>query len=63
MTGPEALYNLENDIGEANNVIEENPEIAEKLLKEILKFEKELKQNSRSAGFVDNPVSLTKKSK
>lgn len=60
---PEALYNLENDIGEENNVIEENPEIAEKLLKEILKFEKELKQNSRSAGFVDNPVPMTKKSK
>lgn len=38
MTGPEALYNLENDIGEANNVIEENPEIAEKTPKRDFKI-------------------------
>jgi len=36
----ETLYNLKTENGEATNVIEENPKIAEKLLNEIIKFER-----------------------
>lgn len=57
---PEALYDLANDIGESNNVMKGNPKLVEKLLKEIVKFEKELAQNSRPAAFVKNPVALKK---
>ena len=57
---PEALYDLSKDIGESENVMEGNPKVVEKLLKEISRFEKELNQNSRPAAFVENPVALKK---
>jgi len=55
-----SLFNLENDIGESNNVLDENPDIADRLLQQIAEFEKDLELNSRPAAFVNNPVPLTK---
>ena len=57
---PVALYDLENDISESANVLEEHPDIAERLLQHIAEFQKDLEQNSRPAAFLDNPVPLTK---
>ena len=46
----DALYNLERDPGEANNVANENPEKVEELKAKLRAFEQELSQNMRSAG-------------
>ncbi|MDX2431741.1 MAG: sulfatase [Bacteroides sp.] len=55
-----SLFDLDNDIGESNNVLEENPDIVSRLLQQIAAFEKDLEANSRPAAFLDNPVPLTK---
>ena len=57
---PEELYDLNKDIGELDNVLDQNPEISKRLLNQIYQFKKELDLNSRAAGFVDNPVALKK---
>jgi arylsulfatase A len=44
------LYDLEADIGEQNNLAEKEPEIAERLLEMMNKFDAELKANQRPAG-------------
>jgi arylsulfatase A len=46
----DALYNLERDPGETNNVANENPEKVEQLKARLRAFEQELSQNMRSAG-------------
>lgn len=57
---PVALFDLENDIGESNNVLEAHPDIVDRLLQFIEEFEKDLEENSRPAAFVDHPLALTK---
>ena len=57
---PIALYNLDSDIGEENNVLEGNEAIVNPMLAHIKSFEKDLAQNSRSAGWIDNAVPLSK---
>ena len=54
-----ALFNLEADIGEKNNVYADHPEVAERLRSYVKEFEEELAKNSRPAAFVDNPKPLT----
>lgn len=54
-----ALYDLESDIGEENNVIENFPHIAKRLQSYADKFQEELRANSRPAAFVDNPAPLS----
>ena len=57
---PAELYNLEKDIGEKENLLEGNPEVAKQLLKRLITFEAELEANSRPAAFVENPTPLKK---
>ena len=45
-----ALYDLETDIGEAKNVAEKNPQVVQRLQTMAREFDKDLKQNKRSAG-------------
>ena len=56
-----ALYDLEADIGETNDMLAEHPEVADRLRSYMTAFEKDLAQNSRPAGFVENPIPLSKK--
>lgn len=46
----ETLYNLREDIGEQNNLIEERPEIARRLQRQLAAFETDLRKNLRPAG-------------
>ncbi|WP_372845913.1 sulfatase [Pontiella sp.] len=55
-----ALYDLAADLGEKNNVLESNPEVAERLRSYVTAFEVELARNSRPAGVAQNPQPLTK---
>lgn len=55
-----ALYDLESDMGEKENILQTHPEIVEKLQSYAKAFEKELAQNSRPAGWVANAKPLTK---
>jgi hypothetical protein len=57
---PVALYDLENDISESDNVLERNPAVVDELLTEIKKFKDDIKNNNRSAAFVENPKPLSK---
>lgn len=57
---PTFLYDLESDIGEKINVLDQNPEVAQRLLKYIEDFKSGLETNSRPAGFVDAPKPLTR---
>lgn len=57
---PEALFDLEKDIGESRDVLEHHPAVAKRLLALIETFEKDLEKNSRPAGFVEHPKPLAK---
>lgn len=57
---PEALYDLEADIGESQNVLAEHKAIAEKLFSYTEPYEADLAQNSRPAGWIDDAVPLSK---
>jgi arylsulfatase A-like enzyme len=57
---PVALYNLEDDISEKNNVIDGNQAVVDELLSYIQEFQKDIKNNNRPAAFVKNPVALSK---
>ena len=46
----ETLYNLSDDIGEQTNVIDEHPEIAQRLKRQLATFETDLRRNLRPAG-------------
>lgn len=46
---PPALYNLAGDAGEQDNLIEEYPEIAERLRQMLFDFDRELKANKRKS--------------
>jgi arylsulfatase A-like enzyme len=54
-----ALYDLDADMGEKNNVLASHPEIVERLRSYTTSFEEELAENSRPAGWVKNPKTLT----
>lgn len=54
-----ALFNLESDIGEKNNVLAENPAVVMELRARVRAFEEALRRNSRSAGWVEEPKPLT----
>ena len=56
---PTQLYDLDLDIGENNNVLAEHPEIAARLRSHGEAFKVDLTQNSRPAGFVEDPKPLT----
>ncbi|MEM7144676.1 MAG: PVC-type heme-binding CxxCH protein [Verrucomicrobiota bacterium] len=58
---PAELYNLANDIGEQNNVLTQNKDIADELHGRIKRFEKDIAENSRPAAFVDDPKPLSMK--
>jgi arylsulfatase A len=60
MGKPTALYNLETDIGEKKNVLGDHEEVSTRLLAAIETFQADLAENSRPAGFVDNPKPLSK---
>ncbi|WP_231131301.1 hypothetical protein [Crateriforma conspicua] len=46
----ETLHNLSNDIGEQTNLIDEHPEIAQRLKRQLATFETDLRKNLRPAG-------------
>ncbi len=54
-----ALYNLKTDIAEQKNLKDQYPEIVAKLMGAMANFEKEINENARPVGHVDNPVALT----
>jgi len=54
-----ALFNLESDMGEKNNVFAENPAVVMALRARVRAFEEALRSNSRSAGWVEEPKPLT----
>jgi arylsulfatase A-like enzyme len=51
-----ALYDLGADIGEKNNVADENPGIVQRLTKTMQEFDAELKANLRPPGKVEKPA-------
>jgi arylsulfatase A-like enzyme len=55
-----ALYDLDRDIGETTNLLENHPEVAERMLALAEAFDKELAHNSRPAAFVDHPKPMEK---
>lgn len=59
--GSSALYDLEADMGEKDNLIQEHPESAEQLRSYAEAFEEELSRNSRPAGLVKKAKPLTKR--
>lgn len=54
------LYDLENDISETTNVLQEYPEIADKLKVHAYEFDRDLEKHSRLAAYVKNPKPLLK---
>ena len=56
---PTQLYDLDLDIGEKENVIQAHPEVVHRLTKLVAKFNRDLSQNSRPAGFIEDPKPLT----
>ncbi|MGE9270640.1 MAG: sulfatase family protein [Verrucomicrobiales bacterium] len=56
-----ALYYLEEDIAERNNVLDDYPEVARKLQGLVNAIEEDLTKSSRLAGFKANAKSLTMK--
>ena len=44
---PRGLYNLREDIGEQNNLVEQYPDLADELEQKLIEFDKELKATSR----------------
>ncbi|WP_404309237.1 sulfatase family protein [Neorhodopirellula lusitana] len=54
-----ALYDLDSDPGEANNLLKLYPEVTKQLRNQATAFEKELSGNSRPAGFIEDAKPLT----
>ena len=57
---PKALYDLENDIKEKTNVMNSNPKVVQRLKQHLTKFAQDIAENSRPAGYVENPQPLSK---
>ena len=51
-----SLFNLKEDIGETTNVIDQHPEIAQRLKAMLDEFEEEMGQNRREADKGDVPI-------
>ncbi len=56
---PTQLYNLESDIAEAKNLLQAEPEVAERLNDLMKKFDQEVAEGVRPAAFVENPKALS----
>ena len=56
---PSELYNLENDIGEKNNVLKAHPKVVERLKGYLADFSNDIAKYSRPAGFVSHPKTLS----
>ena len=52
------LYSLKDDLGEKNNVAQNNPDIVKKLQGLLVDFRKDLAKNSRPVGLAKNPRTL-----
>jgi arylsulfatase A len=57
---PTALYDLETDIGESQNVLPEHQPVARRLLKRLTAFQQDLTLNGRPAAFAHDPQPLSK---
>lgn len=57
---PSALFDLENDIGEKNNILKRHPAMVQKLNGYMKEFAKDIAQNNRPAAFVKNAKPLSK---
>ncbi|MGJ8723213.1 MAG: sulfatase family protein [Roseibacillus sp.] len=57
---PAQLYNLESDIREENNLLETEPQVAQRLMGYLKAFEKEITENRRPAAFVEKPDVFSK---
>jgi arylsulfatase A len=57
---PAQLYNLETDIGEKKNLLKAEPEVARRLKGYLVRFTRDIAENSRPAAFVENPKPLSK---
>ena len=57
----QALYDLEADVGERNNVLAKHGEVEKRLLSVAAAFDEDLAGNSRPAAFIEEPKPLTKK--
>ena len=57
---PNQLCDLENDIGEKENLIKSQPQVAQRLIQYVNSFQDDLASNSRPAAFVENPTALSK---
>ncbi|MEO0452522.1 MAG: sulfatase [Verrucomicrobiota bacterium] len=55
----EALFDLDQDIGEQHNLIYEHPEIVDSLLRKAAQFQDDVSNNRRPAAYVENPTYLT----
>ena len=56
---PTELYDLSADIGERNNVAEQNPDVVQRLAAMMEQFDRELKANQRPASLAGGGESLT----
>ncbi len=59
--GKEALYNLDEDIGEKKNLAAQHPEIVQQLKAAMQAWENEMEASVRPAGSVENPKPLSMK--
>lgn len=50
----EELYNLKEDVGEQRNLVLDHPEIVKKLRRAVEEHKKEIEENSRPLGVIDN---------
>jgi arylsulfatase A-like enzyme len=55
-----ALYDLENDIGEKQNIIKEHPDVVKRLGGMMKTFAEDIANNNRPAAFVEEPKPLAK---
>ncbi len=53
--GKGELYNLEEDIGEKNNIASRHPDIVKRMRDLLRRHNEDLERNSRPAAFVENP--------
>ncbi len=60
---PSALYDLSADVGETTNLVENAPEVVERLHGYLREFSRDIRENSRPAGFVSDPQPLAKRGK
>ena len=57
---PTQLYDLETDVAESKNIIQDHPDVVQKLKGQLKAFAKDIAANRRPAGFVKNPKPLAK---